>query len=63
MPYNMLWNTEVGQAIIINFKWAKVLKPQAVLGAISLNWKRKWVPKEGLNKQPEGCCDEFMREM
>ena len=41
MPYNMLWNTEVSKVIIINFKWAKVLKPRAVLGVILLNWKRK----------------------
>ena len=59
-PYNILWNAEVSQAMVINFKWAKVLKPWAVLGIISLNQKRKWVPKEGLNKQPEERRDEFM---
>ncbi|XTI94313.1 hypothetical protein V2W45_1473511 [Cenococcum geophilum] len=52
MPYNMLWNAEV-KVIIIDFERAEVLKPRA---------KRKRVPKEGLNKQPEG-RDEFMREM
>ena len=62
MPRNILWNTEVGQAMIIDFERAEVLKPRAVLGVISPNQKRKRVP-EGLNKQPEGRRDEFVREM
>ena len=48
---------------MIDFKQAKVLKPQAMLGVISPNWKRKWVPKEGLkglNKQLEGRCNKFV---
>jgi hypothetical protein len=36
--------------MIIDFKRAEVLKPRAMLGVILLNWKRKRVPKEGLNK-------------
>ena len=63
MPCNMLWNAEVSQAIIINFKRAEVLKPRAVLGIISPNRKRKRVPKEGPNKQLEGRRNKFIREM
>ena len=59
----MLQNIEVGKVIIINFNWAKVLKPRAILGVILLNQKRKWVPKKGLNKQPEGYRNKFIQEM
>ena len=59
----MLWNAEVGKVIIIDFKQAKVLKPWAILGVILLNWKRKRVPKKGLNKQPEGHYNEFVWEI
>jgi len=37
MPYNMLWNIEIGQAIIINFKWAEIIKSRAMLGVILLD--------------------------
>ena len=37
MPYNMLWNAEVSQVIIIDFEQVEVLTLQAVLGVISLN--------------------------
>ena len=63
MPRNILWNAEVGQAMIIDFERSEILKPRAVLGVISPNRKRKRVPEEGLNKQPEGRRDEFVREM
>ena len=62
-PRNILWNAEVSQAMVIDFERAEVLKPRAVLGVISPNRKRKRVPEEGLNKQPEERRDEFMREI
>ena len=62
-PRNILWNAEVGQAMVIDFERAEVLKPRAVLGVISPNQKRKRAPEEGLNKQPEERRDEFVREI
>jgi len=34
MPCNMLWNIEIGQAIMIDFKRAEIVKLRAVLGVI-----------------------------
>ena len=36
-PRNILWNAEVGQAMVIDFERAEVLKPRAMLGIILLN--------------------------
>jgi len=62
MPRNMLWNTEVGEAMMIDFERAEILKPRDVLGVISPNRKRKRAA-QGLNKQPVEVRDEFVREM
>ena len=63
MPPNILWSTEAGQAMVIDFERAEVLKPRIVLGVLSPNRKRKRATKGGLNKQPEERRDEFAREM
>ena len=62
MPRNMLWNAEIGQAMMIDFERAEILKPRAVLGVISPNRKRKRVLEGGLNKQSGEHRDEFVRE-
>lgn len=59
----MLWNAEVGQVMVIDFERAEVPKLQGVLGAISLNRKRKQVVEADLNKQPRVGRGEFVREM
>ncbi|KAF2806116.1 uncharacterized protein BDZ99DRAFT_539609 [Mytilinidion resinicola] len=41
MPRNILWNTEVGKVMVIDFERAEVVKPRAALGIISPNRKKK----------------------
>ncbi|KAL9101247.1 MAG: hypothetical protein Q9163_003480 [Psora crenata] len=58
MPRNILWNPKSSQLTIIDFERAKMEGPRAVLGAISLNRKRK--PATKVKESPDD--DVFVRE-
>ncbi|OCL01491.1 hypothetical protein AOQ84DRAFT_434837 [Glonium stellatum] len=51
-PRNILWNTEVGQAMIIDFERAEIRELRSVLGVVSPNRKKKQVPEENNDDFP-----------
>src|SRR5437762_14211993 len=55
MPRNMLWNAEIGQAMVIDFERAEIMKRRVVLRVISPNRKKQRITENDLKKGKGGC--------